>query len=71
MFVVFNVGSYIDLSFEIYNKYENFDICLLSCECGIKIEFENLFELVFVDGEIIIGIYEYIFLVICDILFIC
>ena len=68
---VLNVGSHTDSSSEIYNKYEDFDIRLLSRERGIKIELENPPESAFVDGEIITGIHEHIFSVIRDILFIC
>ncbi|MCF2906860.1 nucleotide 5'-monophosphate nucleosidase PpnN [Pseudoalteromonas sp. DL2-H2.2] len=68
---VLNVGSHTDSSYEIYNKYRDFDIKLLSRERGIKIELTNPPESAFVDGKIIAGIHEHIFSVIRDILFIC
>ena len=68
---VLNVGSHTDSSNEIYDKYQDFDIRLVSRERGIKIELENPPETAFVDGEIITGIHEHIFSVIRDILFIC
>jgi predicted Rossmann-fold nucleotide-binding protein len=68
---VLNVGSHTDSSSEIYNKYQDFDIRLLSRERGIKIELLNPPTTAFVDGEIITGIHEHIFSVIRDILFIC
>ncbi|WP_410962691.1 pyrimidine/purine nucleosidase domain-containing protein, partial [Salmonella sp. ZJHZ20_0179] len=61
---VLNVGSHTDSSSEIYNKYEDFDIRLLSRERGIKIELLNPPTTAFVDGEIITGIHEHIFSVI-------
>ncbi|MGO2012420.1 MAG: nucleotide 5'-monophosphate nucleosidase PpnN [Pseudoalteromonas sp.] len=68
---VLNVGSHTDSSLEIYNKYEDFDIRVVSRERGIKIELANPPATAFVDGEIITGIHEHIFSVIRDILFIC
>ncbi|MCG7533965.1 nucleotide 5'-monophosphate nucleosidase PpnN [Pseudoalteromonas sp. OOF1S-7] len=68
---VLNVGSHTDSSYEIYNKYQDFDIKLLARERGIKIELTNPPESAFVDGKIIAGIHEHIFSVIRDILFIC
>ena len=67
---VLNVGSHTDSSYEIYNKYQDFDITLLARERGIKIELTNPPESAFVDGKIIAGIHEHIFSVIRDILFI-
>ncbi|TMP39423.1 nucleotide 5'-monophosphate nucleosidase PpnN [Pseudoalteromonas rubra] len=68
---VLNVGSHTDSSYEIYNKYQDFDIKLIARERGIKIELTNPPESAFVDGQIIAGIHEHIFSVIRDILFIC
>jgi len=68
---VLNVGSHTDASYEIYDKYHDFDIRLVSRERGIKIELVNPPKTAFVDGEIITGIHEHIFSVIRDILFIC
>jgi pyrimidine/purine-5'-nucleotide nucleosidase len=68
---VLNVGSHTDVSNDIYDKYQDFDIRLVSRERGIKIELENPPDIAFVDGDIITGIHEHIFSVIRDILFIC
>ncbi len=68
---VLNVGSHTDESSDIYDKYQDFDIRLVSRERGIKIELINAPDTAFVDGEIITGIHEHIFSVIRDILFIC
>lgn len=68
---VLNVGSHTDSSAEIYDKYKDFDIKLITRERGLKIELHNPPETAFVDGQIILGIHEHIFSVIRDILFIC
>lgn len=68
---VLNVGSHTDSSSEIYDKYKDFDIKLITRERGLKIELHNPPETAFVDGQIILGIHEHIFSVIRDILFIC
>ncbi|QTH73140.1 nucleotide 5'-monophosphate nucleosidase PpnN [Pseudoalteromonas xiamenensis] len=68
---VLNVGSHTDSSSEIYNKYQDFDIKLITRERGLKIELTNPPETAFVDGSIITGIHEHIFSVIRDMLFIC
>ncbi|KZN38554.1 nucleotide 5'-monophosphate nucleosidase PpnN [Pseudoalteromonas luteoviolacea] len=68
---VLNVGSHTDSSYEIYKKFEDFDVKLVARERGIKIELTNPPESAFVDGTIISGIHEHIFSVIRDILFIC
>jgi hypothetical protein len=66
---VLNVGSTTDVSSEIYNQFEDFDINLLQRERGIKIELINPPTSAFVDGEIITGIQEHLQAVIRDILF--
>ncbi len=66
---VLNVGSATDVSSEIYDKYKDFEINLLSRERGIKIELVNPPEQAFVDGEIITGIQEHLQAVIRDILY--
>ncbi|MBQ4835113.1 MULTISPECIES: nucleotide 5'-monophosphate nucleosidase PpnN [Pseudoalteromonas] len=68
---VLNVGSHTDSSYEIYRKFEDFNVSLVARERGIKIELTNPPESAFVDGTIINGIHEHIFSVIRDILFIC
>lgn len=45
-----NLGSYMDNLKELFDKYKNFDIIVMCCECGIKFELVNFFEYVFVDG---------------------
>ena len=66
---VLNVGSETDVSSDIYDAYQDFEINLLSRERGIKIELINPPESAFVDGNIIIGIQEHLQAVIRDILY--
>ena len=66
---VLNVGNPIDNDYEVYEKYQNFEINLLSRERGIKIELINPPESAFVDDKIIVGIQEHLQAVIRDILF--
>ena len=66
---VLNVGNATDVSSEIYERYQDFEINLLSRERGIKIELVNPPEQAFVDGEIIVGIQEHLQAVIRDILY--
>lgn len=66
---VLNVGSVTDVSSEIYDEFQDFEINLLSRERGIKIELVNPPKQAFVDGEIITGIQEHLQAVIRDILF--
>ena len=66
---VLNVGSETDVSSDIYDAYQDFEINLLSRERGIKIELINPPEPAFVDGKIITGIQEHLQAVIRDILY--
>ncbi|NVK24395.1 MAG: LOG family protein [Gammaproteobacteria bacterium] len=66
---VLNVGNPIDNDYEVYERYKDFEINLLSRERGIKIELLNPPESAFVDGKIIVGIQEHLQAVIRDILF--
>lgn len=65
---VLNVGSETDSSAEIYEKFKDFSIKLLSRERGIKLELTNPPESAFVDGEIITGIHHHLFSVLRDII---
>jgi len=67
---VLNVGSIVDDTAQVLNKYADFDIRVISQERGIKLEFENAPASAFVDGEVIIGIQEQLFSVLRDIVFV-
>lgn len=64
---VLNVGSNTDSSAEIYDKFKDFKIKLLSRERGIKLELTNPPDSAFVDGDIITGIHHHLFSVLRDI----
>lgn len=67
--VVLNSGVDED-NFEVFFVfYENFEIKFICCEWGVKIEFVNFFEVVFVDEKFVCGVYEYLFVVFCDLFY--
>lgn len=66
---VLNVGSTTDSSAEIYDKFKDFEINLLSRERGIKLELINPPESAFVDGKIIKSIHHHLFSVLRDIIY--
>ncbi|MFM2482478.1 nucleotide 5'-monophosphate nucleosidase PpnN [Celerinatantimonas sp. YJH-8] len=67
---VLNSGVKTDSSREILQRYNHFDINLLSRERGVKLELTNPPEDAFVDGEIIRGLQEHLFSVLRDILYV-
>ncbi|SDI01900.1 hypothetical protein SAMN04488136_14514 [Vibrio xiamenensis] len=67
---VLNSGSHTDNSKELLDKYQSFDVNVLSRERGIKLELINPPEHAFVDGEIIKGIQEHLFSVLRDIVYV-
>ena len=67
---VLNSGSHTDNSKELLDKYQSFDVNVLSRERGIKLELINAPEHAFVDGEIIKGIQEHLFSVLRDIVYV-
>ncbi|WP_026957263.1 nucleotide 5'-monophosphate nucleosidase PpnN [Aliagarivorans taiwanensis] len=67
---VLNSGSHSDSSREMLERYQNFEINVLSRERGVKLELSNAPEQAFVDGEIIYGLQEHLFSVLRDILYV-
>ncbi|MDH5355814.1 MAG: nucleotide 5'-monophosphate nucleosidase PpnN [Gammaproteobacteria bacterium] len=67
---VLNVGSIIDDTTQVLNKYSDFNIRVIPQERGIKLEFENAPGSAFVDGDVIIGIQEQLFSVLRDIVYV-
>jgi len=66
---VLNVGSTIDDTTAVLEKYHDFDIRVIQQERGIKLEVENAPTSAFVDGEMITGIQEHLFAVLRDIVY--
>ncbi|HEC20017.1 MAG TPA: DUF4478 domain-containing protein, partial [Gammaproteobacteria bacterium] len=66
---VLNVGSNMDDTKEVLEKYRDFDIHVISRERGVKLEVENAPASAFVDGEMITGIREHLFAVLRDIVY--
>ena len=67
---VLNVGSTIDDTRQVLEKYEDFNIRVIPQERGIKLEFENAPISAFVDGQVITGIQEQLFSVLRDIVYV-
>jgi len=67
---VLNVGSTIDDTRQVLEKYEDFNIRVIPQERGIKLEFENSPISAFVDGQVINGIQEQLFSVLRDIVYV-
>ncbi len=67
---VLNVGSTIDDTRQVLEKYEDFNIRVIPQERGIKLEFENAPTSAFVDGQVINGIQEQLFSVLRDIVYV-
>lgn len=67
---VLNVGSIIDDTTQILQKYADFNIRVICQERGIKLEFENAPTSAFVDGKVIKGIQEQLFSVLRDIVYV-
>ncbi len=66
---VLNVGSTVDDTKSVLEKYHDFDIHVIQQERGIKLEVENAPASAFVDGEMITGIQEHLFAVLRDIVY--
>jgi len=66
---VLNVGSVIDDTKQVLEKYSDFDIRVIQQERGIKLEVQNAPSLAFVDGQMITGIQEHLFSVLRDIVY--
>jgi pyrimidine/purine-5'-nucleotide nucleosidase len=66
---VLNVGSTVDDTKAVLEKYQDFDIRVIQQERGIKLEVEHAPARAFVDGEMITGIQEHLFSVLRDIVY--
>lgn len=66
---VLNAGSNTDSSEEIFEKYKDFDVNVIKCERGVKLELVNPPAEAFVDGKLIVGMQELVEAVLRDILF--
>ncbi len=66
---VLNVGSTIDDTTEVLEKYRDFEIRVIQQERGIKLEVEHAPSSAFVDGEMIYGIQEHLTAVLRDIVY--
>lgn len=66
---VLNVGSTMDNTKAVLDKYRDFDIRVIQQERGIKLETVNAPESAFVDGQMITGIQEHLFSVLRDIVY--
>ena len=66
---VLNVGSTMDDTTEVLQKFHDFDIRVIQQERGIKLEVENAPTSAFVDGKMIRGIQEHLVSVLRDIVF--
>ena len=66
---VLNVGSVVDDTKLVLEKYSDFDIRVIQQERGIKLEVENAPSRAFVDGNMIKGIQEHLFSVLRDIVY--
>ncbi|MFT4940619.1 MAG: putative Rossmann-fold nucleotide-binding protein [Paraglaciecola sp.] len=65
---VLNSGSETDNCEDMFEKYKDFEIRLISRERGVKIELVNPPPLAFVDGKLIKGVHEHLFSVLRDLL---
>ncbi len=67
---VLNTGEKTDNTSEIMETYKDFSIRVIAQERGIKLEIHNAPASAFVDGEMIKGIKEHLFLVLRDLIYI-
>ncbi len=66
---VLNCGSELDNSNELLERYQSFDIKLISRERGIKLQITGAPATAFVDGKMIVGIQEHLFAVLRDVIY--
>ncbi len=66
---VLNVGSTLDDTREVLQRFHDFDIHVVPEERGIELEVINAPPSAFVDGEMILGIREHLFAVLRDIVY--
>ena len=66
---VLNCGSALDDGSELMARYPDFSIDVIQRQRGIKLSMKNAPAIAFVDGELIAGINEHLFVVLRDILY--
>ena len=66
---VLNCGNETDDGKELLERYESFDIRIITRERGIKLDIRNAPASAFVDGKMISGIQEHLFAVLRDVVF--
>ena len=66
---VLNCGNETDDGKELLERYQNFDIRIITRERGIKLDIHNAPASAFVDGKMISGIQEHLFSVLRDVVF--
>ena len=66
---VLNCGNETDDGKELLERYQNFDIRIITRERGIKLDIRNAPASAFVDGKMISGIQEHLFSVLRDVVF--
>lgn len=67
---VLNYGDFSDNAKELMDRFEDFDIKVISQERGIKLELNNAPATAFVDGKMIKGVNEHLFSVLRDVVYI-
>lgn len=67
--VVLISGSVLDDLCVVCDFYFDFDIQVVQQDCGVWIDLVNVLVMVFVDGEIIRGVVELLFVVVCDLVY--
>jgi len=67
---VLNCGNYMDDGKELLERYQSFDIKVVSQERGIKLEVKSAPASAFVDGKMIKGINEHLFAVLRDVVYV-
>lgn len=67
---VLNCGSALDDGSELMARYPDFSIKVIQSQRGIKLSMKNAPAIAFVDGEMITGINEHLFVVLRDIIYV-
>jgi hypothetical protein len=67
---VLNAGGETDDARAIFERYDDFEICIVRQAWGVKLELRNAPAAAFVDGRMIRGIQEHLFAVLRDVLYI-
>ncbi|MEO8409270.1 MAG: nucleotide 5'-monophosphate nucleosidase PpnN [Propionivibrio sp.] len=67
---VLNCGNELDDGRELFERYQSFDVQLVSRERGIKLDLTGAPATAFVDGKLITGIREHLFAVLRDVIYV-